>query len=185
MATAEGILDITHVPGVFQGVLNQKHDKTRDHRIGIFYDQNDPTKPCRVMVQSKATASTSTSTAPNANAHWDRLGGRHFVYYLSKADRDLMAAANRASNTASGRIRPPLAIRQSFSGRGPSDCCRRSAGDDELQSGRSVAGENACAHQQQKRSKPLRTDGRSDEKEAPIRLAVVCHRVNATLWLVR
>ena len=100
---AEGILDITHVPGVFQGVLNQKRDKTRDHRIGIFYDQNDPTQPCRVNGSIKGNRIDFYIDRTNANAHWDRLAGRHFVYYLSEGDRNLMSGADRNMNTASTR----------------------------------------------------------------------------------
>ena len=90
----EGILDITHVPGVFNGVLKQKGDQTRDHRIGSFYDKNDPSKAYRVNGSIKGNQIDFYIDSGNANAHWDRLGGRHFTYRLSEGDRDLMAGTH-------------------------------------------------------------------------------------------
>jgi hypothetical protein len=94
----EGILDITHIPGVFQGVLNQKGDKSRDNRIGMFYDQDDPNKAYRVNGSMKGNRIDFYIDSKDANAHWDRLGGRHFTYYLSAGDRDLMAGTHSDPN---------------------------------------------------------------------------------------
>jgi len=94
----EGILDITHVPGVFQGVFDQKGDKTRDRRIGIFFDKNDPNKACRVNGSMKGNRIDFYIDSKNPNARCDQLGGRHFTYYLSAGDRDLMAGSHRDVN---------------------------------------------------------------------------------------
>ena len=60
--------------------------RSRDHRIGIFYDQNDPTKPYRVNGSIKGNRIDFYIDSNNPNAHWDRLAGRHFTY-LSKRRR--------------------------------------------------------------------------------------------------
>lgn len=91
----EGILDITHVPGIFQGVFNQKQDKTRDHRIGIFFEKDDPNKPVRVNGTMKGNRIDFFIDSKHPNARCDQLGGQHFTYYLSAGDRDLMAGTHR------------------------------------------------------------------------------------------
>ena len=91
----EGILDISHVPGVFQGVLNRKGEKTRDCRVGMFYDKNDPSKAYRVNGSMKGNRIDFNIDGKNPNARCDQLGGRHFTYYLSAGDRDLMAGTHR------------------------------------------------------------------------------------------
>jgi hypothetical protein len=90
----EGLLDITHLPGVFKGVLKEKGNKSRDCRIGIFFDKNDPNKAFRVNGSIKGNRIDFYIDSQNANAHWDQLGGRHFTYYLSKDDRNLMAGTH-------------------------------------------------------------------------------------------
>jgi Papain family cysteine protease len=94
----EGILDITHVPGVFQGVLDQKKDKTRDQRIGIFFEKDNPSKAFRVNGSMKGNRIDFYIDSKNPNARCDQLGGRHFTYYLSAGDRDLMAGSHHDAN---------------------------------------------------------------------------------------
>ena len=102
----EGILDITHVPGVFQGVLNQKGDKTRDRRIGIFFEKDNPSKAFRVNGSMKGNRIDFYIDGKNPNARCDQLGGRHFTYYLSAGDRDLMAGSHRDINGSVGAAMP-------------------------------------------------------------------------------
>jgi Papain family cysteine protease len=94
----EGILDITHVPGVFQGVLNQKKEKTRDQRIGIFFEKDNPSKAFRVNGSMNGNRIDFYIDSKNSNARCDQLGGRHFTYYLSAGDRDLMAGSHHDAN---------------------------------------------------------------------------------------
>jgi hypothetical protein len=94
----EGILDISHVPGVFQGVLNEKGDKSRDRRVGMFYDKNDPNKAYRVNGLMKGNRIDFYIDNKNPNARYDQLGGRRFTYFLSAGDRDLMAGSHRDPN---------------------------------------------------------------------------------------
>ena len=94
----EGILDISHVPGVFQGVLNQKGDRTRDRRVGLFFDKNDPKRAFRVNGSMKGNRIDFYIDGKNPNARCDQLGGRHFTYYLSAGDRDMMAGSHRDAN---------------------------------------------------------------------------------------
>ena len=92
---SKGILDITHVPGVFQGVLDWKRQKSRDHRIGIYYDRDDPAKAYRVNGSIHGNRIDFYIDRDNPNAAWDKLGGRHFAYYLNAGDLDLMAGTHR------------------------------------------------------------------------------------------
>ncbi len=94
----EGILDITHVPGVFQGVFKQKGQNLRDCRIGMFYEKDDPSKALRVNGSMKGNRIDFYIDSKNPNARCDQLGGRHFTYYLSAGDRDLMAGSHRDVN---------------------------------------------------------------------------------------
>jgi hypothetical protein len=79
-------------------VLKEKGDKSRDSRMGIFFDKNDPTKAFRVNGSIKGDRIDFYIDKRNANAHWDQLRGRHFTYYLSEHDRDLMAGAHLDPN---------------------------------------------------------------------------------------
>ncbi len=91
----EGILDISHLPGVFQGVLDQKGIKARDRRIGMFYEKNDPNQAYRVNGSIKGNRIDFYVDGNNTNAPMSRVGGRHFTYYLNAGDSDLMAGAHR------------------------------------------------------------------------------------------
>jgi len=91
----QGTLDISHLPGVFQGVLKQKGIDTTDRRIGIFYAENDPAKAYRVNGAVSGNRIDFYIDSDNDNPNWDELGGRHFTYYLGNGDVDLLAGSHR------------------------------------------------------------------------------------------
>jgi hypothetical protein len=91
----KGLLDISHVPGVFQGVLRRKGNPTADRRVGIFYADNDPARAYRVNGAVSGNRIDFYIDSDNNNPGWDKLGGRHFTYYLAGGDADLMAGTHR------------------------------------------------------------------------------------------
>jgi len=91
----QGTLDISHLPGVFQGVLKQKGNTTTDRRIGMFYAENDPAKAYRVNGAVSGNRIDFYIDSGNHNPGVEELGGRHFTYYLADGDVDLMAGSHR------------------------------------------------------------------------------------------
>jgi hypothetical protein len=91
----KGILDVTHVPGVFRGVFKLKNDRSTDRRIGIFYDKNDPKKAFRVNGEMKGNRIDFYVDWSKPNPGLDQYGGRHFTYYLAEGDGRLMAGSHR------------------------------------------------------------------------------------------
>jgi hypothetical protein len=91
----KGILDVTHVPGVFRGVFKLKDQQSVDRRIGIFYDKNDPKKAFRVNGEMRGNRIDFYVDWSHPNPGLDRRGGRHFTYYLAEGDRGLMAGSHR------------------------------------------------------------------------------------------
>jgi len=90
----KGILDVTHVPGVFRGVFKLKNDRSTDRRIGTFYDKNDPKKAFRVNGEMKGNRIDFYVDWSKPNPGLDQRGGRHFAYYLAEGDRRLMAGSH-------------------------------------------------------------------------------------------
>jgi Papain family cysteine protease len=91
----KGILDVSHLPGIFRGVFKQNNDRSIDRRIGTFYDKNDPKKALRVNGEIKGNRIDFYVDWSNPNPGLDKRGGRHFTYYLAKGDSDLMAGSHR------------------------------------------------------------------------------------------
>jgi hypothetical protein len=91
----KGILDVTHIPGVFRGVFKLKDDRSIDRRIGIFYDKNDPKKAFRVNGEMKGNRIDFYVDWSKPNPGLEQRGGRHFTYYLAEGDRGLMAGSHR------------------------------------------------------------------------------------------
>ncbi len=96
----KGILDVTHVPGVFRGVFKLKNDRSTDRRIGIFYDKNDPKKAFRVNGEMKGNRIDFYVDWSKPNPGLNQRGGRHFTYYLAEGDRRLMAGSHRDADGA-------------------------------------------------------------------------------------
>ena len=90
----KGILDVSHLPGIFRGVFKQDKNPSIDRRIGTFYDKNDPKQALRVNGDIKGNRIDFYIDWSNPNPGLDKCGGRHFTYYLAK-DPDLMAGSHR------------------------------------------------------------------------------------------
>ncbi|HET6328758.1 MAG TPA: C1 family peptidase [Planctomycetaceae bacterium] len=91
----KGILDISHIPGVFRGVYERKRDRRIDRRIGTFYDHNNPAEALRVNGSMKGNRIDFYVDWSNPNPGLDKLRGRHFTYYLSEDDAGRMSGTHR------------------------------------------------------------------------------------------
>jgi hypothetical protein len=78
----KGELDIDHIPGVSQWLLDKLGDRVADRRIGAFYDENH--KAYRVNGRIAAEQIEFYIDPKNSNARYDQIGGRRFVYTLKE-----------------------------------------------------------------------------------------------------
>jgi hypothetical protein len=81
----KGELDIYHVPGVCQWLLDQEGGHVADRRIGLFYDGRG--KTYRVNGRIVADRIELFIDPNNPNARYDQIGGRRFAYTLDEMSR--------------------------------------------------------------------------------------------------
>ncbi len=74
----KGELDIDHIPGVSQWLLDKQGDHVADRRIGSFYDESG--KAYRVNGRLAADHVEFYIDPKNPNARYDQIGGRRFAY---------------------------------------------------------------------------------------------------------
>jgi Papain family cysteine protease len=91
----KGILDVSHVPGVFRGVFKHRNERSVEDRIGTFYDKNDPKQALRVNGEIRGNRIDFYIDWSNSNPGLEKRGGRRFTYYLAEGDPDLMAGTHR------------------------------------------------------------------------------------------
>jgi hypothetical protein len=77
-----GVLDIYHIPGIGQWLLDQKGGRVRDLRIGTFFD--DRGAGYRVNGHMSGTRIEFYIDPGNPGARYDQLGGRRFDYTLKE-----------------------------------------------------------------------------------------------------
>jgi len=98
----DGTLDIYHVPGVSQWLIQQYHGVGPDRRVGVFYDSAG--KPFRVNGYIFPDRLEIYIDPREPNAHWDRIGGLRIVltrpvdgatkgYYINQKGQKIEASA--------------------------------------------------------------------------------------------
>lgn len=90
-----GLFDVSHLPGVFRGVLAQHGEHRIDRRIGTFYFDNDPNRAARVNGSIRGNRIDFYVDSSNANPGLEKCAGRHFTYYLSEGNDGMMAGSHR------------------------------------------------------------------------------------------
>jgi hypothetical protein len=78
----KGELDIDHIPGISQWLLDKQGDHVVDRRIGSFYDERG--KAYRVNGRIAADHIELYVDPKNPNARYDQIGGRRFVFTLDE-----------------------------------------------------------------------------------------------------
>jgi hypothetical protein len=78
----KGVLDIYHIPGVGQWLLDQKGGHVRDLRIGTFYDERGAA--FRVNGRMNGDHIEFYVNLANPAARYDELGGRRFEFTLKE-----------------------------------------------------------------------------------------------------
>jgi hypothetical protein len=86
-----GTLDIYHLPGIEQWVLQENGKTMRDRRIGAFYDSGG--LPFKVNGMIEGNRIEFYIDGRNKRVPYGRLQGRKFVYYLL-ASRNLMSGTH-------------------------------------------------------------------------------------------
>jgi hypothetical protein len=105
----KGILDIYHIPGIAQWLLDQKGGRIRDLRIGSFYDENG--KAYRVNGRMTGDHIEFFINPSNPFPPYDQIAGRRFAYsnneMTSKLGRVEVSAAIVAARSERPRMLDP------------------------------------------------------------------------------
>jgi hypothetical protein len=96
----KGVLDIYHIPGIGQWLLDQTGGRVRDLRIGTFYD--DRGAAYRVNGRMSGERIEFYIDLGNPGARYDQLGGRRFDYTLKEMTGRLGRVDVSADRTAPG-----------------------------------------------------------------------------------
>lgn len=83
----KGRLDIYHIPGMSQPVLDKEGGGVRDRRIGTFFDSSN--NPYRVNGSISGDRIEFYIDFDRPNLRYDKLSGRRFDYHLINNDRTL------------------------------------------------------------------------------------------------
>ncbi len=93
----KGQLDIYHIPGIQQFVLDRYASGIADRRLGTFYDERGNAFRVNGSIQKINSESMKLifyidGTKPNLR--WDELRGRRFEYIISNPDANFMAGVH-------------------------------------------------------------------------------------------
>jgi hypothetical protein len=92
----QGILDIYHIPGIMKWHFEEeKQRRLQDRRLGTFYANGDPRKPCRVNGRIQGNTIVFWMDAARPNLRADQLRGRKFTYHFGRGDTNFLAGFHR------------------------------------------------------------------------------------------